>query len=276
MTTGRRAGTGWRSWRLLRDTIGRLHRGYEAVPRAARRRWWRAMAVGAALLQLLALGLVLATRRLESAGALGWEAGVVRWFARSAPFSFNTAMWLEGIANGFVLWAVMLLGGAVAARRGRPFLALSFLVGYSAAYLPILTGWLAWERERPHLIAGGIADPGGIFHSFPSGHMVQATFAYGLLLWLWRRASGSATERAAIVLLFLLLALVVGAGRVRVGAHWPTDVAAGFVLGVAWLAVVVRAHAGQRIADGRHPNGNLPAAASYLPGEPTETERGAG
>jgi undecaprenyl-diphosphatase len=40
------------------------------------------------------------------------------------------------------------------------------------------------------------------------------------------------------VLLVLALASVVGLARLRLGAHWPSDVLAGFVLGAVWAVVL--------------------------------------
>lgn len=229
------------AWEVLRELVLRLHHGYEATPREARRRWWRVMLGGMVALQLLSVALVAAARWLVAAGTLGWEAEVVRWFDAQPVISFNTALWMEGIANGFVLWFVMLYAAGRAAWLHRPMLSLSILVGYTAAYFPIVTGWAVWDRERPTLIAGGIATPGGFFDSFPSGHMVQAAVAHGLLLFLWYRAAPRRLERAGIALVYLFLLAVVAFGRLRLGAHWPSDIVAGLVLGLAWLAVVVRA-----------------------------------
>jgi membrane-associated phospholipid phosphatase len=41
----------------------------------------------------------------------------------------------------------------------------------------------------------------------------------------------------AVVLLFIVT--LVSVARVRLGSHWPCDIVAGAVLGVAWLSVVI-------------------------------------
>jgi undecaprenyl-diphosphatase len=192
------------------------------------------------VLALTAL-LVWGTQELEASGALAWEGRAVRWVATELPISFSFAMWLEGLGNGFVLWALVLYAAGVAAWAGQPLRALAFLLGYTLVYLPIGVGWWIWGRPRPQIVMDGIASPGGIFHAYPSGHVVQAAFAYGLLFWLWVRASSSAGERFAAAGAYLLLVALVALGRLRIGAHWPSDLVAGAAIGLAWLATMITA-----------------------------------
>lgn len=231
----------WVAIALLREAIRRLHEGWKGLPGESTRAWWRTVLPGAVGVLLLSLALVALARHLAGAGRLAWEEEAMGWIATRAPVSFNAALWMEGPGNGFVLWLLMLYAAAVAAWKGKPLRAIAFLVGYTGVYPPIVAGWLAWDRARPTLIAGGIATPGGFFHSYPSGHMVQAVFAYGLLAWLWARAARSRGERAAAACLLLLAGGVVAIGRLRVGAHWPSDIVAGALIGAAWLAVVISA-----------------------------------
>ncbi|MGH2880448.1 MAG: phosphatase PAP2 family protein [Solirubrobacteraceae bacterium] len=85
------------------------------------------------------------------------------------------------------------------------------------------------------------ADPpsgaqGGPFASsnFPSGHVVYATTLFGTLAWF-------ALARGRRGLFVAMLALVIGMGPFRIidGAHWPSDVLAGYALGLAWAIVVL-------------------------------------
>ena len=78
--------------------------------------------------------------------------------------------------------------------------------------------------------------------SFPSGHALNSTaiagmVAYLLLLHLHRRGA-----RVLMVVLAAAWAVSIGLSRVFLGHHWLTDVMVGWVLGAAWLAVVVTAH----------------------------------
>jgi membrane-associated phospholipid phosphatase len=75
--------------------------------------------------------------------------------------------------------------------------------------------------------------------SFPSGHATQSTaFLVALLALVW--TSGSAVPRATATLFAVVLVCAVGASRVYLGVHYPTDVAAGIILGGAWAAGVIR------------------------------------
>jgi membrane-associated phospholipid phosphatase len=92
-----------------------------------------------------------------------------------------------------------------------------------------------FHRARPRLEHPLVQLPS---YSFPSGHALGATVFYGfaaILLWsyivprVWRVVIG--TTVVAVI-------LMVGFSRVYLGAHYPTDVLAAFLEGVAWLGFV--------------------------------------
>jgi membrane-associated phospholipid phosphatase len=95
-------------------------------------------------------------------------------------------------------------------------------------------------RHRPALVDA--VPPYEYSPSFPSGHTLNATVVAGVvgyLLWLHRRAL---LAKIACVVVPVVIAVAVGLTRVVLGAHWFTDVVAAWLLGAAWLAVVVTAH----------------------------------
>lgn len=78
--------------------------------------------------------------------------------------------------------------------------------------------------------------------SFPSGHTLNATVVTGIVVYLLLRRLESAWARATALSLGAAFALAMGLSRVYLGHHWVTDVIAGWLLGLAWLAAVITAH----------------------------------
>jgi undecaprenyl-diphosphatase len=71
--------------------------------------------------------------------------------------------------------------------------------------------------------------------SFPSGHSSGSMTIFGMLgAIVWLRRPG-VRARTWTVLGFGLLVLAVGFSRVFLGAHFPSDVIAGYCLGGGWL-----------------------------------------
>jgi len=75
--------------------------------------------------------------------------------------------------------------------------------------------------------------------SFPSGHATQAVVVYGMLAALAAGATPRWGRKVAAWALAVVIAGVVGISRLYLGAHWLTDVLAGFALGAAWLFAVL-------------------------------------
>jgi undecaprenyl-diphosphatase len=219
-----------RTWHRFRDDL-------RAQPDRARRRFAWTLTGGLAIGVGLMMALVFAVRHLDGAGRLAWETPLLERIGRWEWFSFSTALWAESPGNSVFMIPVVIAAALLAAWMRRPLRALAILASFFMLDLIVLAGWLAWNRHRPQVIEGGIASPG--LHSFPSGHLSQMVAAYGLFTWMWIRGSRSVVERILAVLLLAVAVADVCLARLRLGSHWPTDLAAGFIVGAIWLIVVI-------------------------------------
>ena len=93
-----------------------------------------------------------------------------------------------------------------------------------------MSGWTL-HRAEP----GDLVDQLG--RSFPSGHTTQAAAVYGMAAVLW--ADGAPRQRRLVAAgVAVAASVVVGVAMLVRGAHWASDVVAGYAIGIAALVTV--------------------------------------
>lgn len=168
-----------------------------------------------------------------------------------------TGLGLMMITASLVLWQCR-----------HPRLAVGLLVSVLAAtlastWLKILIG-----RERPDIVEHAALT---FTASFPSGH----AFLSAVTLLCIAGFVGLAVKRRHITRLCYVIAwsviVLIGASRVYLGVHWPTDVLAGWLLGMTWASLSVawlgRSMASQEIRDEQ---GHVDRLGGSLPPEPKD------
>jgi membrane-associated phospholipid phosphatase len=86
-------------------------------------------------------------------------------------------------------------------------------------------------RARPDESLRAIAETG---YSFPSLHATAAMALYGFLIAMLF-AAPSGKRRVVYVWLLGILILLIGTSRLYLGVHYPSDVLAGYILGLAFV-----------------------------------------
>jgi undecaprenyl-diphosphatase len=226
------------AFQLARTVWSKFAWGWRLVPLASRVRWVTTLVAGFLASAALVWLLTWAGRRLERSGRLDWERSALERLSRVEAFPFHSAHVLETLGASTILIPVVLVAAGAAAYLGAPLRALSVPAGFLGSKLLVSLGWALWDRGRPDFIAQGLAVPGSL-NSYPSGHASQTLVVYGLLTWFWVAASKSWVEKAVAWLLLVLLVALVSVARLRIGAHWPSDIAAGLVVGGAWLLTLI-------------------------------------
>lgn len=142
---------------------------------------------------------------------------------------------------------------------------------YSAALLLVATGGgivlnnllkLAFDRPRPQLFPWAAR---ALSSSFPSGHAMSSTIVYVTVAYLAARLQRRRRARWLTMTGAVVVVLLVCVSRVYLGVHYPSDVGAGIVIGLAWAALCLAALeaiqvVGQRRAPREMQEQELPAS----------------
>ena len=149
--------------------------------------------------------------------------------------------WLEesarditGLGGYAILTMVTLAALAyllMAGKNGAALLVIAAVVGGMMLSTALKLGF---ERPRPDLVPAATRV---YTASFPSGHAMLSAVTYLTIGALLARVERRRRVKAFLLSIAVILTLLVGASRVYLGVHWPSDVLAGWCIGAAWAAL---------------------------------------
>ena len=90
---------------------------------------------------------------------------------------------------------------------------------------------LVFHRDRPTVFEWQTT---AVSSSFPSGHAMSATVCYGTVAYLVIRLQKHHWSRVLTGISAVVLILLICATRLYLGVHYPSDVIAGILVGLAW------------------------------------------
>ena len=130
-----------------------------------------------------------------------------------------------------ILAAVTLAVAGFLVLSGKRHAAATVAVAVVGGFL--LSSALKWgfARPRPDLVPHGQRV---YTQSFPSSHAMLSAVVYLTLGALLARTQPRRRVKLYLLAVAGLLTVAVGASRVYLGVHWPTDVLAGWTVGAGW------------------------------------------
>jgi undecaprenyl-diphosphatase len=144
--------------------------------------------------------------------------------------------WLSRLTGAWP--PVLIIAGGIITWRwlGKLEAVLVLMTGLSAPIYSVLK--LAVGRPRPtaDLVRVFQAEAG---NSFPSGHAFFAIVFWGLLGYFAYTRMQRRSLRLVTLSGLALIILLIGTSRVYLGAHWPSDVLGGYVIGAMLLTALI-------------------------------------
>jgi undecaprenyl-diphosphatase len=182
------------------------------------------------------LGLAIVTA-LAGLGIRAWAPGfdiqAMQAIASGRNATLTSIAWVVSEAGSFVLLAPLSIAFLLLRRWKRPADDIALLVIAAGSALLPITVKLFVARPRPTI--EHLSHLSSL--SFPSEHTTQAAAIYLTIAIMLSQGLARGWREAAIVL-GVVIALGVAWSRVYLGVHYPTDVAAGLVLGWSWALLV--------------------------------------
>ena len=148
--------------------------------------------------------------------------------------------WLSFLSGGWRAALLVVASGVVVWwRLGRLESALVVAAGLSSLLNSALKVAVNRPRPTPGLVQVFAAEQG---NGFPSGHAFFAAVFLGLLAYFAFTYLRKRALRVLVLAGLLMLILLIGASRVYLGAHWPSDVLGGYLFGAVFLAALIWFH----------------------------------
>lgn len=132
------------------------------------------------------------------------------WFLTTLSFIVLAVLWFKMKDKWGMLFFVIAVGGG--------------------SLLTLLLKHL-YLRERPSINA----EIDAIGYSFPSGHSMGSLIFYGFIIYLVLRTNQREWVKVMTAVVLSILIVLIGSSRIYLGAHFPSDVLAGYIAGFIWL-----------------------------------------
>jgi undecaprenyl-diphosphatase len=201
----------------------------------------KVLLIGLALCTVLFLFIRLAGGVMEG-DTQAFDARIVRGLRSAAdPSRPIGPAWMEGalldvtaLGSPVVLGLIVLIMTGYLLLEARYLTALMVLATSISGEVLNEVLKLLFERPRPSVVPHLRS---AVTASFPSGHAMESAVIYLTLGALLMRVVEGRLTKIYCMAAAIFLTFIVGASRVFLGVHYPTDVLGGWMLGFLWAAL---------------------------------------
>jgi undecaprenyl-diphosphatase len=164
-----------------------------------------------------------------------FDVAVLRYIeTHHSPFLDRAMLELTFLGTGLIVMTLVLVSGMFLWLTKHKHSAMLLIVATVGGILLNNLLKMGFDRPRPQVFEWGQHT---VSSSFPSGHSMSAATVYMTIAYLAARLQRRHFSRVLTLLAASLIVVLIGVSRLYLGVHYPTDVAAGVLLGIAWAAL---------------------------------------
>jgi undecaprenyl-diphosphatase len=180
------------------------------------------------------------TEEVVDGGAHQVDEAILLWINQHSNSRLDRlSLQITAVGNGGAVVVLTLVASAflwVARQRLAILLLISGVLGADIVNRVLKT---TFDRPRPELFVLETPFSRPLSASFPSGHATGAVAFYLVLAYLLGRLGGKGWFRVVANGLAVALVLAIGASRMYLGVHYPSDVLAGWLIGFIWVTLCI-------------------------------------
>jgi undecaprenyl-diphosphatase len=171
---------------------------------------------------------------VRSGRTQAFDEAVLRWIAEHRSPTLEPIMLeLTFLGTGIVVMTIVAVSAMFLALTNHRYSAVLLLISTAGGLVLNSLLKMGFGRPRPQIFDWGTHV---VSSSFPSGHAMGAAVAYGTVAYLAARLQKSHSSRVLTMLLAAAVIVLIAITRLYLGVHYPSDVFAGIIIGLAWAA----------------------------------------
>jgi undecaprenyl-diphosphatase len=172
--------------------------------------------------------------RVRAGGTQSFDNSVMQWMAAHQSPQLQTVMLeVTSLGTGTVVTMIVLIAGLFLWLNHHKHSAILLAAATIGGIVLDELLKIGFNRPRPQVFKWGTY---AVSSSFPSGHAMSSIVVYGTVAYLAARLQQNVRSRILTMSLAAIIIILICLSRLYLGVHYPSDVLAGLVIGLAWAA----------------------------------------
>lgn len=161
-----------------------------------------------------------------------FDDAVMRWIGNHQyPALQSVMLEITALGTGTVVAMIVFVAGMFLWLNKHKHSAVLLIVATLGGMVLDTVLKIGFNRPRPQIFTWGTHAASS---SFPSGHAMSSIIVYGTVAYLAARLQQNFASRIATMALAAIIIVAIGLSRLYLGVHYPSDVLAGLIIGLAW------------------------------------------